>query len=73
MKITDDMLTEWISVDTPPVRNGWYEVRYEHGDRVSLWFDGAWRFEPDGKKTAFGNLWPENEYWRGLNQEAKEV
>jgi hypothetical protein len=69
-----ETLTPWFSVDTPPVRVGWYDVEYdgEPGAIVTrMWYDGKeWQLGPDMGRSAFGNCNATRDTWRGLTSEA---
>lgn len=61
-------LTPWFcAVTQPPVRPGWYDVRYAGNRRehpARFWWTGqSWRDAPRGQWPFFGM---EGDLWRGL-------
>jgi hypothetical protein len=65
--------TQWFHTRTPPVRAGWYEVRYSfaHPYRTHMqwWNGGHWLFRSDSIYST--DLNTHGGYWRGLAQEPK--
>lgn len=71
---SDDEITPWFSMNTPPIRQGLYQLRLHNSrDIVDGWYaDGRWQIGVNGFFSPLSLSRSQFE-WRGLSVEPRTI